>query len=296
MIRKLIFGDSHLSSKQPINRLDDIVAVNESKMERLTHIYHQNKCSGTICIGDLFNTPNPDSTVVKLLAKFINNTGLFELIPGNHDIPAGGNIYSFNKTILSAIMEIAPNFVFFGSPQIIEEVELIPIHYTRDFGNYFLFTSAKKETIVAFAHLLIGKTGGRFVAPQDIISNAELFITAHVHEQMNIISGKTRFVTFGPIIRRRITEKDHIPNVGILEIEGKHVSLRTVKLNAPEAKFRVFPKKEENIALKDIERIVEEAFKINEDLSINELIKSAAKQSGITDEKVINYIHEVIGR
>jgi len=292
MKRILLFNDSHLSEKQPASRIDPIIEVNEDKFYRMANIYNDYKCSLTICGGDLLNSYIPDTHSLKIVSDYIRRTGDFYLLPGNHDLPPGGNPYQFEETILSVFIEVSDKMRVLSKSIFVEDVEIKPIHFSRQFGNIFVFPNTKKDVLFIITHLLIGKDG-KWTNIEDIITNAELFLLAHTHEQLEEKVGDTLFFNSGALIRRRYTDRDIIPQVGILEIDGKKWNLKTVKLGSPQPNFS--KAKRETVGKIDFSELVRDSMNIKEDFDVKCVLKTAIdKTKGISKdtETLINTIIE----
>ena len=72
--RILFMADTQLSSKQPINRLDDIRIVNKVKFERMAEIFNKLQCDFTIHYGDLLESYKGDIESFKIIEQYISDT------------------------------------------------------------------------------------------------------------------------------------------------------------------------------------------------------------------------------
>ena len=280
-----------------MNRIDNIKEVNEWKFNRAADIYNEMDCQFTIHGGYLFDSWTPDVETLRIVTNYVDKTGKFVLLPGNHDLPPGANPKQFYDTIFSVVMEVSNNIRVFSKSMFFfnEELELKPIHFTRQFGTIFMIPTTAK-TLALFTHLLIDNKGS-FTPVDSIITNADLFFASHTHDSFDVIHDGTRFYNPGVFIRRRSNEATAKPKVAVVEFFSPEMyKITDIDLFAPKPKFRVRKNKlKEEVTLVDMKDIAEEVLQMKEQLDMRTIIAAAYKQKGssaLTQETVENFLYE----
>ncbi len=294
MIKRYLYvADPHIDSNQPTNRLDNIVQVNEDKFRRLAHIYKEMKCDATWCAGDLFQNYKPDIESIRIVLDYIENTGEFWLLPGNHDLPPGGNPTHFGRTLFSLVAQLTDNIRIFNNKIRMNNVEIRPIQFTRRFGDMFIIPS-DADLVILITHLLID-ADGKYTDITDITTSADLFLCSHTHFPFDKTINGSRFYNPGCLIRRRAPEKTITPRVGIIEIDtiAATYDLKTIKLGSPRAQFRVKPKKidTENY---DFSELIADMQTVSDTMDMNSVMQQAYELTKTTDKEVINYVEKML--
>lgn len=103
-MKVLFVGDNHISSKTPINRIDNYTEASLNKLSDCIDIGIENKVDAIVLLGDLFDRREEGSEAVSGTVKILNKKRDFPIYitVGNHDIMS---TYPLEKSSLGIIIE-----------------------------------------------------------------------------------------------------------------------------------------------------------------------------------------------
>jgi DNA repair exonuclease SbcCD nuclease subunit len=255
-MKYLLLSDIHFSDKQPVGRIDDIY---QAGLEKLNIIFSY-ACSERIPIlqaGDLFDSERNWkclNDIINLFNKYEWLKENFHCVYGNHDM------FKINKndTCLNVLENIGyvnildhekyfydlngPNEssicgVSWGDTTETENADIIVIHKSISDNETMFDTESAKGFVTNFSNTLI--------------------LCGHIHDRFVADGGNnSRIINTGPIIKRRITEKDHKPCYAVLETETGCLKWYFLPDKAEFSKEHIELKKEQERSKIDLEEYI----------------------------------------
>ena len=232
----LIIGDGHLTGKNPIARLDDLVEVQFDKWNEIISISNEYDCP-IISVGDIFNVPIIANSILtkfgEVLSKLKNP---LYFVWGNHDLMYH-SIEVFDRTSLgmlwfnnSKIKHISEFYNDYGvqwdSCDWDQEIdnngsEILLIHQAiinpKSVGGKNSWILKDKE----FARSIEEK----------YLQKYELIICGHWHKRYRFKYNNTLVINPGPIVRRTV-EDTELPTIQLINLKtklNKIIKLESVK-------------------------------------------------------------------
>jgi len=233
MYKILYFTDTHFSYQRPKYRIDDFLETQINKLQQIQQIIKDEKIELVIFGGDMFHSYQPHNVILgEVLHEFLKFDRLIFAIMGNHDL-IGYNHNALPETGLGVMCKA-------GAAQLIkQETKFIPknnpeltmfaIHYRKqqDLSTYDLKLEKDKVygTKIIVSHDMITPTTQKYesILIKDVAetTNADIILCSHYHGSFLEKVNKTWFINPGALVRRKITDADHKPQVTIIEIDKK---------------------------------------------------------------------------
>jgi DNA repair exonuclease SbcCD nuclease subunit len=268
-------GDGHLTGKNPIARVDDIVEVQFNKWKEIVQIANKFNCP-IITPGDILNVPiiaNSILTRFGSILQALEHPIFFTW--GNHDLMYH-SLDMWNRTSLGVLWSNSPKVKHISQ-------------FQRDYGIAWDYIDWNQELVSHDSPFLlthkavvytkqIGKNSWILDDPdfafniddEKFLENYKLIICGHWHRQYQFKRKNTTVINAGVILRRTIEEKD-IPCVNLINLDNM---LRTkIKLKSAKPTSEVISKKHLNEKI----HIVQHDIKQFVDSLRNTKIKNSAK-------------------
>lgn len=318
----LYVGDLHERSSPPRNRKDNWKETYNAKIEEIRSIAKNNNVKAILHGGDFFSKHKYDTEFLsevlnrwgyknyneKLLQEGVLIKGIDEpplISPiGNHDL-LGSSLKSYHKTSLSFLESIG--FITIANkerPLIFKEddftVAITGGHYELDMDETkepYLIDEKQGDYHIHIVHGMLTDHKWFDGVPHTTIdeiahTKADLTIAGHDHKGFAKVEhdGKI-FVNPGSPFRMSTDEIKRKPKVMLIEItndgiETKFIYLKSAKPGEDVLDLTQKEKKErKSNTLKEIKEKIKESSKTG--ASINEIIKSIAKESDV-EESIIN--------
>lgn len=218
----IVVGDTHIRFTAPICRKTSYYEEMLNKIDQINKIAKDNDAK-IICLGDFFNNYVEDyfEKIVYDLSDKLKN---WYTLLGNHDCKSvDGDVRgtSLGVLIKTGLIKLATSKEF---PEI-------------DFFHYYNrneFTGKSKNKI-AFIHDYIMPKGTKehFEYKECDENDYSLVFCGHYHYSYDIITGKTRYINPGSLMRSTITEKilNRTPEIVLLKNSIiKHIPLKVKPL------------------------------------------------------------------
>ena len=233
----LTIGDSHLTGKNPIARIDDLVEVQFEKWEEIVTIANKYNCP-IISVGDILNVPVIANSILTKFGNIINKLkhGLY-FVWGNHDLMYH-SIDMFDRTSLgmlwynnSKIRHISEFYYDYG------------IKWDYCDWNQEISNNEAKLLLIHKAVIdpkMVGGDNSWILKDKEFADNIkdnkslqqyDLIICGHWHKKYRFKYKNTQIINPGPIVRRTINDTD-LPVIQLIDLETKlHkvIKLKSVK-------------------------------------------------------------------
>lgn len=223
----LFIADVHLSVKPPIARSDEPswFGAMERSLKQLRNLQAQHPNAIVLCAGDIFDRWNSPPELINWALERLPH---LHAIPGNHDLPNHRPELAYRSaygTLVRAgrVTELGGWPVYSNSLAI----------YGRPFGEEV--PKIRKEADgqgvrVLVTHEYLWTTGSGYLgAPEESrLSNVaksfrgfDVVIVGDNHIPFErVVKGGTQVVNCGGFFRRKATERDHKPRVGLIHASG----------------------------------------------------------------------------
>lgn len=259
----LHIGDGHLTGKNPIARIDDLVETQFLKWNEIVSIANHFNCP-IITPGDILNVPIIANSILTRFGEIIQRLQhpIF-FAWGNHDLmyhsldmwnrTSLGVLWS-NSTKVKHISEfhgdygIAWDYIDWNQDLVSQNSKFLLTHkavvYTKQIG--------KNSWILDDPEFAFNFDDDKF------LQNYELIICGHWHRQYQFRRNNTTIINGGTFVRRTVEEKD-FPAVNLINLDNK--LRRRIKLKCAKPIDQIISKKhlEEklHVVQQDIKQFVE---------------------------------------
>jgi len=227
--------DTHISGKNPICRLDNLVEVQFEKLKTLVSIANKLEAP-IISAGDTFDGPNISYSTYTKLANVLKKCRYgFYTLYGNHDLQFH-TMDSSNSVALGALIESVPKVKH------ISEFEFdhgIKIDY-EDWSNDKNIVDNNGEILVCHRAIVNSKMVSRMWMKENIIDfymlgevdKYELILCGHFHKQYEIVnSEKNTILNPGCFTRRNANNVEtHRPSYYVIELDHSNFKYRLFSL------------------------------------------------------------------
>lgn len=244
----LYFTDSHIRTKNPINRKDDFVQTLRDKFTELSSIIKENQVDFVLHGGDLFDRPDLPIPFATEFLKIIEGFSIpFYMISGNHDMFAQ-NPNTVSKTILGMLSEFDvihiiekedPVYLFTESFKVCIVGTSYFYGIDKDPENYIIRN--KPEDVKYLLHLTHGMLlDGGFIEGIDYVSidhiketRADITFGAHYHAGFKTIEHEGKyFINPGAMVRLSSGSFDYhrMPKVILVELTDEGIKIEEIPL------------------------------------------------------------------
>jgi exonuclease SbcD len=306
MKKILFFTDTHLQEEPPSSRKDDYLKNVLKKIEEIAYIANSENVDYVLFGGDFFTRPSPSYEVTISLTQVLKK---FKAIPiigvlGNHDIE-GRNPDTYERKAVkmleeAKVLKILKDGEIF--PYFDTEIEIKGVNYKDGVDSNIDFHKIKKEDknkiliVISHAYILPFKTNFPSLLLQEVaeVSEGDIFLVGHYHDGYGIrnINGKI-FISPGSIARDEKTQFDRNPQVVLLTIENKKVSINLIKLK------NVLKREEielDSKHIKDIENSFLDYFKALKDESISSFNPERILDEILSSQDIEDEVKEEVKR
>lgn len=221
--------DWHLWDKQPQNRVGNILEEGLLKIEELFKYARENDLT-IIHGGDLFADEQPSYLVLNKLIDLFNKYHVkMYYTYSNHDL-IGNNKHDENTGVHALLKAGVINELTIIDA---EDYYILGIPYDANITAEKLslnITSDKFKIVVTHNAVYNSSLPYRYADINQIKTNANLFLTGHIHQPYEIKQGNTWYVNPGCLIRRSISEKYQQPCFYVVSKSGiQIVNIQAVK-------------------------------------------------------------------
>jgi len=300
-MKLLYFQDAHLKGKNSRNRLGNYFDDCLKKIDEVIKIAKDNKCSAILDGGDLFESYNPSYSVLDSLADRIDKAKIhvYSLF-GNHCM----NIGHINNTGLSHLQKRSKWFKSLDKHFYLDDtkeniiIKGFDYYYgiEDDIRNNGLMIEGK-DTVwkIAITHATITENkffeGVSHVTPEQIKTNSNLVLIAHIHKPYKKVINNTTFLNIGCLGRDNIDENKVEPSVLIIDTDKRDYEI--IKLKSAKKGNEIFDlsKYEElKASKKGIKEFLDSLRDVNfQSLNLGETITKIGKEQRV-DKNIIDYL------
>ncbi len=301
-MKLLYFQDAHLKGKNSRNRLGNYFDDCLKKIDEVIKIAKDNKCSAILDGGDLFESYNPSYSVLDSLADRIDKAKIhvYSLF-GNHCM----NIGHINNTGLSSFYKKRSKWFksldkHFYLDDTKENIIIKGFDYyygiEDDIRNNGLMIEGK-DTVwkIAITHATITENkffeGVSHVTPEQIKTNSNLVLIAHIHKPYKKVINNTTFLNIGCLGRDNIDENKVEPSVLLIDTDKRDYEI--IKLKSAKKANEIFDlsKYEElKASKKDIKEFLDSLKNTNlQSMNLGETITKIGKEQKV-DKIIIDYL------
>jgi DNA repair exonuclease SbcCD nuclease subunit len=184
-----------------------------------------NKVDLILCGGDLFHTAVGSHSLLTDLMTWLKSLPCsFYSVQGNHDIHAfqlTDTNNALNVLFESGLVEKLDEVVFEKDKVLIRG---IPAYLNPKEGNYIFEEKWKDYYKIIVSHNYISKVPQIFdcYLTKDIVTNANLVLSGHLHQGFSDIQGNTQFINPSSIARWASNET-HQPQILILDTNTRQI-------------------------------------------------------------------------
>lgn len=244
MKKFLFITDSHIREDSPRWRTDDVYKTQFAKLGEIAQLVREHDIDAIYHGGDFFNTKNPSHKLVGDIIDWCKYVGVpIHVVIGNHDI-SGYNLDSVNNNAIGVLLEA-------GAIQKLDEnvydsakIIFKGIHTSVDFNHSYMIDEKYndfKKIIISHNYVIPSKDmPWNFIHPDNIQTNADLVLCGHYHVPFNYKTKTTQWINPGPLFRWKITEKDHIPKVLLIEVGDDKIVTSELTLKSVKPSSEVF--------------------------------------------------------
>lgn len=211
--------DWHLWDKQPQNRIGNILEEGFLKIEEIFK-YAKDHNLSIIHGGDLFADEQPSYLVLNRLIDLFNKYNIdMYYVYSNHDL-IGNNKHDENTGVHALLkagvikeLTILDNETFY----------IVSVPYDNDISAEKLslnINNTKFKIVVTHNALYNSSLPYKYADINQIRTNANLFLTGHIHQPYEIKHNNTWYVNPGCLIRRSISERNQQPCFYIIDPTG----------------------------------------------------------------------------
>ena len=279
------FTDLHARADNPEGRTDNFRNSLMIKLEEVGQIWKDNKVDLVTFTGDLFNTPDPASSVRNDVLRILKSWGLPIIgVVGSHDY-FGYQMKTLNRTALgsahcSGVMDLVGGA---GQPECIpfftnnnKQVIITGTPHTYwatddpDYINKSRFNEGVFQIQLVHYDLIHKKVPWPHTLISDVKTESDLVFVGHYHPgwEQPIVQGNTTFVNQGSIGRLERSNVQRTPRVAIVYLDDTltvdkdnsnnfkllYVSLETALEHPFSAKITT---EEEEYTSQDVNRLIQ---------------------------------------
>ena len=242
MNKKVLFvGDNHISSKTPINRLDNYMEATLNKLQDCINIGKSAKVDAIVLLGDLFDRREEGPEARNGALKILSEPRDFPvyITVGNHDIQSS---FPLEKSSLGTLIEAGVLI----KTDYVENLGIAFAHFTpnldEDIKNGFL-TSI--DAVIWSCHASLSDKLDRFeeftilFEPIPLHEKTKIVISGHIHHPMRQQRSDDKIFINPGAIGRRSANKDNLSRdlkVLLLEYDLDGKILKEEYLPLPSAK------------------------------------------------------------
>jgi DNA repair exonuclease SbcCD nuclease subunit len=223
--------DPHISGKNPICRLDNLVEVQFKKLKELIKIANKEE-SPIICTGDITDSPNISYSTFSKLADILSKCKYnFYILYGNHDL-LFHSLDSVNATALGALIKSVPSikhiseFIYdYGIPIDFEDWNDQRSITTNDISKILVCHRAViKEKMVSRMWMKENQMDFYYSTDKEL-KKYDLILCGHFHKQYRFNEKNYIVLNPGSFTRRKSNEIEiHEPSYYHISYNNNNIS------------------------------------------------------------------------
>lgn len=247
-INLLVVGDLHISTTNPVNRIDDIKEAIRRKFKELYKIATENKVDAIICTADIFNNGQVSNTTLLFAYELLSECPVpFYTGIGNHDL-FNYNIGTYDRTslrILQTMLKTTEFDVFRSddSKLRIEDKQGNVVNITfQEFTNELdsdeyngytdpNFVDNKDHINIRVVHgmLLNHKPPfDRYTLIDNVETNQDVVISGHDHTGYGVVvKNNTTFINPGSLLRLSASKAEIKRKIQVCLVTVKYLKVTT---------------------------------------------------------------------
>lgn len=289
----IVCADLHITSKRPLNRIDNYFETVLCKFEQIIKLCNDTE-SNLIIAGDIFDSSNVGHKVVNSILRILNKMKYaVYVVAGQHDMVNHKHSDLIGSPLLTLIES--------GKCKLLGK-DPIKGMYGVSFGQEVPEIKYKKSNILVI-HKSITKEDPPFYL-EDAISGEDAFdeysgygliIAGDFHSSFVMKMGERILINCGPMMRNKIDYINYAPKVHLIKLDKKQIVPLRLEFKDSEYVFKI------------IEAGIEGAFSSEDfDNVVNALKQSAERPSfkkvtysilaKLANKKVTNKANEIMGR
>ncbi len=223
-MKALLLADTHLTDKQPQQRLDDFPAAQLKKMLWLSELCKKQKVTAVFHAGDLFDGAGASHYLVQQYIDVLKTFPDFFIAPGQHDL------YYHNQNLDYSPLRVLEKA---GAVNVIQDelVDVFGVHV-----SFCGFGCALPEFVIDSDAILVTHrmiTDEKLWAGQTDDQNAgkllrlqpyRLILSGDNHKNFMVKRNTKTLVNVGSMMRSDIDQIDHKPKAYILDTNGWEIT------------------------------------------------------------------------
>ena len=297
--------DTHFRAKNSVNRIGNMYEDILCKLDEVIEL--SKNCDIVLHDGDVYDTPYISNIVIDDVIDRIDKAKIpWYVNIGNHDM-TGANWESSKSSALAHTFRRSKYIKELKEPLRFKKEKVVISPYPYFFGieenikDYGLnYHSDDKVFSIASTHAFISikpfHPEVSHVQAKNIRTNFDLVTCSHFHSVFDETYNDTRFINSGSLTRLSITEREHEPQVAIIDTDERTVKFIKLKSAKPAEKIfdltKIDNKKEFDAGIEQFIKSIE-STKFQE-MSITGMINQIAKEKEI-DKEVVKLIFDKIG-
>lgn len=223
----LYFSDAHIRASTPKSRLDDYPGALWEKFRQITEILLDKNVDAVLINGDLFDTPDPATSIVNKYIELFKYWGLpIYATIGSHD-KFGYNDMTITRSGLGTLIA-AGLVVLVNDTRIVGDAQLAGVSHSytldEDPTNYVRKRIDDNKYMIQMNHgMILDKP---FINTHTLISDvqtdANLCLCAHYHPGFGPIQiGDTTWLNIGSLGRTERTARVYQPSVAFIDASSR---------------------------------------------------------------------------
>jgi len=248
-MKLLIFNDAHIKASTPKNRLDDYPLALWNKFQQITQIIDDYQIDTVLCGGDLFDVPDPPTSVVNSYLQLFTywNIPIYSIV-GSHD-KFGYNNNTLYRTGLGTLMAAGVVKLLNETCHIGYNTQIAGVSHSYNLDenptvDYFREKIDKDAYLIQVCHGMIIDSPwgfGKYTNVRDIKTEADFVGCAHFHPGFGPIQvGNTTVINIGALGRTEYVNRKYPPGVLYVntDVPGEEF-WEYIPLNVPDDVFTV---------------------------------------------------------
>ena len=246
-MKLLIFTDAHIRASTPRSRLDDYPAALWEKFRQISHIIEERGINAVIMGGDLFDTPDPSTSVVNSYLGIFTywNIPIYSIV-GSHD-KFGYNDDTLYRTALGTLIASGAVTLLNATKVLGNNTQIAGVSHSYDLDedSEMDYYRGKVDPTAHLVEVCHGMTVagpwsfGKHTNVNDIKTEADLLICGHYHPGFAPVQvGDTTVINVGSLGRTENVQRRYPPGVIVVDTGVREKETwEFIPLNVPDDVF-----------------------------------------------------------